>query len=117
MPNSVGAARQIIAALLPPEMLEHERGDDVILAVSEAVTNAVRHAYDDPGGRIHVSARRSVDQLLITVSDHGRGLGSPSPAPGLGLGMGLIETVADRAVFRANRAGGTTVEMRFDLVF
>ena len=96
-------------------MLDRATCDDVLLAVSEAVTNAVRHAYDGPSGLVELSVQRSGTQLAITISDRGRGLDMPTPRPGLGLGVGLIRKMADHAVFMANRQGGTTVEMQFRL--
>lgn len=115
-PDSVRDARQLVGALLQQGAMERNRRDDVLLAVSEAVTNAVRHAYDEGrSGSMDLTVQSSASELAITVADHGRGLDRPSPSPGLGFGVSLIKQMADHAVFLANRQGGTTVEMTFGL--
>jgi anti-sigma regulatory factor (Ser/Thr protein kinase) len=86
--------------------------DGVALAVSEAVTNAVVHAYPDgPGGqvRIHVSVEPLA--LLVIVSDDGQGLAARSRRGGLGVGLVLIARLCSS--LEIDGAGGTRVAMRF----
>lgn len=46
----------------------------IALAVDEACTNIIKHAYRfDPGGRITVEVRRGDGAFTVTVIDHGRG--------------------------------------------
>ena len=85
------------------------------LAVTEAATNVVLHAYRDPGatGRIHVVTRCADGLLGISIRDDGVGM-SPNPdSPGLGLGLSLIAHEADRCEVRAASGGGTEVLMSF----
>jgi serine/threonine-protein kinase RsbW/stage II sporulation protein AB (anti-sigma F factor) len=87
------------------------------LAVTEAATNVVLHAYRDvtQDGCIHVAARRVGDALEVAIGDDGVGM-SPNPdSPGLGLGLSLIAHEADSCEIRAPRTGGTEVLMRFAL--
>jgi serine/threonine-protein kinase RsbW/stage II sporulation protein AB (anti-sigma F factor) len=86
------------------------------LAVTEAATNVVLHAYRSPGGgRIHVLARLVGGCLQVCVRDDGVGM-SPNPAsPGLGLGLSLMAHESDRCEIRAAVGGGTEVLMRFEL--
>jgi stage II sporulation protein AB (anti-sigma F factor) len=88
---------------------------DVKLAVSEAVTNAVLHAYRDrPPGRIRLRAQVIRQQLLVTVSDDGAGL-TPNPsANGLGLGLSIIGKVASDVRVRSSERG-TSVAMAFPI--
>jgi stage II sporulation protein AB (anti-sigma F factor) len=73
------------------------------LAISEAVTNAVVHAFrnrDRPGSvtvTVDVPSAARVDAI---VRDDGMGMSSRPDSPGLGLGMGLIGNVADAVEFR-----------------
>jgi anti-sigma regulatory factor (Ser/Thr protein kinase) len=85
--------------------------------VSEAVTNVVRHAYDDddPSRPLHVYAGAVGSDLTILIADNGRGPRVPSPDPGLGLGWRLIAQLTDRWTIIQRGAGGTMVYMRFRL--
>ena len=91
---------------------------DIALAVTEAATNAVLHAYRDraePGTRGR--SRSSAMATTCASTSATRAAGSPraSTVPGLGLGLGLIAQVADSADVRAPESGGTEVVMRFSV--
>lgn len=87
------------------------------LCVSEAVTNAVQHAYreQDEPGPVEVEARRPNGYLCLYVRDRGCGLAARSDSPGLGLGLPLISQTAAEVEVRAPAEGGTELVMRFDL--
>src|SRR3954453_22109326 len=59
---------------------------DVKLAVTEACTNAVVHAYPDGDGPLEVAAYVKAERLLLVVRDAGRGIVPRTDSPGLGLG-------------------------------
>ncbi len=114
------AAVACFAAQLDPTM---EELGDVKTAVSEAVTNAIVHAYPDSVGRIAVRARilRS-DELEISVRDWGRGIedvrqareplfttGGPERG---GMGFTIMESFMDKLRVRSAPGKGTTVVMR-----
>ena len=90
---------------------------DIALAVTEATTNVVLHAYRDreEPGKVIVEAERHYDHVCLYVRDEGTGLSPRVDSPGLGLGLGLIAQVADSADVRAPDTGGTEVVMRFNL--
>jgi serine/threonine-protein kinase RsbW len=88
--------------------------DDVALAVSEAVTNAVKYAYD-PGddGRVQLAAKAGHGWLEVRVIDHGHGFRA-GESGGLGLGLALIaELTAELTVVQGPT--GTELRMRFAL--
>ena len=90
--------------------------DAVALAVSEAVTNAVVHAYADAPepGEIEVIAQRvGDDRLEIFVCDDGRGMLPRHDSPGVGLGLPLVATLAESFEVQARTGGGTQVRMAF----
>src|SRR3954466_15665543 len=90
----------------------------VELAVSEAVTNVVQHAYADVAQPGEVTARVEVEDayVLVAVSDDGSGMRPRPDSPGLGLGLPLISTVARTAKISAGPGGlGTRVRMTFGL--
>jgi serine/threonine-protein kinase RsbW/stage II sporulation protein AB (anti-sigma F factor) len=87
------------------------------LAVTEAATNVVLHAYRDPAhqGHIHTTARVAGRELEVTIRDDGVGL-SPNPdSPGLGLGLSLMAHEADRCEITTPPSGGTEIRMGFVL--
>ena len=89
---------------------------DVLLAVSEVVTNCVVHAYrDQPTGRVAMEAERSGDELVLSVSDRGRGMAPRPDSPGLGLGLPLVGRIARRVDISSPAGGGTLVNMYFKL--
>ena len=89
---------------------------DVLLAVSEVVTNCVVHAYrGQPGGKVALEARRTGGRLLLSVADDGAGMSPRHDSPGLGLGLPLVGRVAKRVDITAQAGGGTMVSMCFDL--
>jgi serine/threonine-protein kinase RsbW len=90
---------------------------DIALAVTEAATNVVLHAYRDRAepGTVTIEVEREADHVCIYVRDEGSGLAPRVDSPGLGLGLGLIAQVADSADVRAPETGGTEVVMRFNL--
>ena len=90
---------------------------DIALAVTEATTNVVLHAYRDREhpGSVTIRAERVDSLVCISVLDEGTGLAPRVDSPGLGLGLGLIAQVADSADVRAPESGGTEVVMRFSV--
>jgi anti-sigma regulatory factor (Ser/Thr protein kinase) len=88
---------------------------DVALAVSEAVTNAVLHAYrDHRGGPVRVVACAEPQRLVVVVRDYGCGM-SPHPnSPGLGLGLSVIgRLTSELDIERPEQGGGTRLRMCF----
>src|SRR6478672_9153787 len=90
---------------------------DVALAVTEACTNAVVHAYadHDGDGTIHVTAIHSDGSLAVTVRDHGGGMSPRVDTPGLGVGLPVIAAIAQSVEIGTPENGGTEVRMRFAL--
>jgi anti-sigma regulatory factor (Ser/Thr protein kinase) len=87
----------------------------IALAVTEAVANAVLHAYAGrAAGRVLVDADFEEAAIEITVTDHGRGVGEP-PAPRPGLGLELVRHHSSGFEVRDRRLGGTEVWMCFRL--
>jgi anti-sigma regulatory factor (Ser/Thr protein kinase) len=90
----------------------------VSLAVSEAVSNVVTHAYCDVDtpGPVMVAAWTQHGVLYIAVSDVGRGMKPRPDRRGLGVGLALIAQMADGVeVSDRNDRAGVTVRMRFSL--
>jgi anti-sigma regulatory factor (Ser/Thr protein kinase) len=88
---------------------------DVRLAVSEAVTNAIVHAFRDRDpGTVMVTARVDRGRLIVSVGDNGTGMRPNLESAGLGLGISLITKLATDVRFDSSD-DGTTVSMSFPL--
>ena len=88
--------------------------DAVALAVSEAVTNAVLHAYVGRlPGDIDITVCPEDDQLVVSVTDGGSGMMPRLDSPGAGLGLALIATLADSMTTTRPDRGGLRVGMTF----
>jgi anti-sigma regulatory factor (Ser/Thr protein kinase) len=88
---------------------------DIALAVSEAVTNAVLHAYrDGRPGQMRVVACAEPDRLVVVVRDYGCGMSPHPDSPGLGLGLSVIgRLTSELNIERPDEGGGTRLRMSF----
>jgi anti-sigma regulatory factor (Ser/Thr protein kinase) len=113
-PENVAVVRHVLGAFaealqLPPDVVE-----DMRLAVTEACTNVVRHAYDDDApGPIDVVIRPNGDRLDLIVCDYGRGLGPSPDLAGPGLGLPLIAALADKVELEHGHTSGSRLAMSF----
>jgi anti-sigma regulatory factor (Ser/Thr protein kinase) len=67
----VKEAREAVAGAIAALPLDEETVEDVRLCVSEAMTNAVRHACAGQGGTVDVSVARKGDAVVVVVRDSG----------------------------------------------
>jgi anti-sigma regulatory factor (Ser/Thr protein kinase) len=114
-PDQIGVLRSAVTAYAHSVGVTDQRLGDVRLAVSEAATNAVLHAYRDRDpGEIRVDACVLDDGMLtIVVEDDGFGPLPRPDSPGLGLGLPTIASVADAVELSAGAAAGARLCMRF----
>jgi two-component sensor histidine kinase len=73
--------------------LRSDTATPLAVALTELVTNAVEHGLAGRSGVVHVSAERKQKQLLISVSDNGKGL--ENGKVGKGLGTQIIKTLIE----------------------
>jgi serine/threonine-protein kinase RsbW len=115
-PEGVGVVRQALAGMADALDFEASVLADMKMAVTEACTNVVVHAYDADAGVLEVEMRAAEDGLTIVVRDHGSGI-QPRPAraepPALGLGLPLIAALSDAFELRGSAGRGTEVRMTF----
>jgi anti-sigma regulatory factor (Ser/Thr protein kinase) len=116
VPETVPVARRALTEVAAAAGAAGDRLEEIRLAVSEALTNAVVHAYrgDEPG-HFHVTAAVASGELWVLVSDDGRGLHAWNDSRGLGIGLSLISGLSDDFAIVTRASGGTEVQMRFDL--
>jgi serine/threonine-protein kinase RsbW len=113
-PSGVGAMRRDVAAFADRAGMGDDGVGDVQLAVSEAATNAVVHAYRQSEGHLRVHAHIEARELIVVVVDTGSGLAPRADSPGLGLGMPLMASVTTRFSV-VSQGNGTEVHMAFAL--
>ena len=115
-PGAVIAARNALTEFAREAGASEERLQAVRLAASEAITNAVLHAYEHPEDRqVQISASYVEDELWVLVGDAGRGMRPRANSPGLGLGLALIAQLADDFQILSRGSEGTELRMRFTL--
>jgi serine/threonine-protein kinase RsbW/stage II sporulation protein AB (anti-sigma F factor) len=87
---------------------------DLALAVTEAVTNAVVHAFigREPGS-VWTRIRTAPDEIVVVVTDDGRGMQPRADSPGLGLGLPTIAALTTAMDMHAPPGGGTVITMTF----
>lgn len=88
---------------------------DVKLAVTEACTNVVVHAYPGGEGPMEIAAAILDGRLAIAVRDEGRGMLPRPDSPGLGLGLPLIATLSETLELGRGEDDRTEVRMTFRL--
>jgi serine/threonine-protein kinase RsbW len=98
---------------LPQEVL-----GDLKLALTEACTNSVRHAYGDGEGTVQIVYELYPNKLVVEVADDGEGFEPPAERGGLleehelsegGLGIAIIQAVADELEIRERAQGGSSL--------
>ncbi len=105
--------RHALGAFLNAIDIEPALRDDIVIAVGEAVANAVEHAYQTQApGRVELHASTDDENtLLVDVYDRGSFI-DRELREGRGLGLRIVRAIA-RAV-SIDTEGGTRVRMVFD---
>jgi anti-sigma regulatory factor (Ser/Thr protein kinase) len=114
-PENVAVARHAIGGFADVVDLAEQTLADVKLAVTEACTNVVVHAYPGGDGPMGVRATVDDDLLRVVVVDEGRGIVPRADSPGLGLGLPLIATLAESLELGTGSNEETEVRMTFRL--
>jgi serine/threonine-protein kinase RsbW len=116
-PEGVAVVRQALAGMADALAFDANVLADMKMAVSEACTNVVVHAYDDTEGVLEVDMLADDTGLTIRVRDYGSGI-QPHPqtsrdVPALGLGLPLIAALSDSFELHGSTGQGTEVRMTF----
>jgi serine/threonine-protein kinase RsbW len=115
----VALARLALSGIADIIALPDDQLADLKLALTEAVSNSVRHAYADEGGFVSIAYELRGDELAVEVVDDGRGF-DPERPPALegeeltegGLGIAIIRTIADEFELQS-RPGARGSRLRF----
>jgi anti-sigma regulatory factor (Ser/Thr protein kinase) len=112
-PRVLRSIRQSLRRLASDLGLDGERSEALVVAVGEAVSNAIEHAYPEARGRIHLRARRVGAVLVVEVQDHGRWRQGATEEH-RGHGLQLMRAFVD-GVDIETTAVGTTVRLTLSL--
>lgn len=118
-----GFARMAVTAFIAEENPTLDEISDIKTAVSEAVTNAIIHGYDDPEQKVAVACKIEGRNLEIVVEDKGKGIADVKTAmepfyttkPELersGMGFAFMEAFMDEVQVISAPGEGTKVIMR-----
>ncbi len=108
-PSSVPTARHRLSAWLAAQGVDSRESFEIVLAATEACTNAVEHAYGPDGGAtLSLRARSVPGAIALSVSDHGSW--RAPRGSGRGRGLYVIDQVMNGLEVKRGE-DGTTVEM------
>lgn len=110
-PEYISLCRLALSGLARVRPLDDEALADLKLAITEAASNCVRHAYGDDEGFVEIVYQVEADRLVIEVSDNGEGF-EPGAGHGLpedltegGLGIAIIRAIADEFEITSGQEG------------
>lgn len=112
--DSLPLVRQALRSLGETVDADLEALEDAELAVTEAMANAVEHAYGGEDGEVRVTFDPHERDLVVLVSDDGGGIPdakADNRKEGRGFGLSMIEGIARKLDIRGG--DGTDVEMTF----
>jgi anti-sigma regulatory factor (Ser/Thr protein kinase) len=115
LPIAVPLARAAVVRLAVRADLAPRRLDGIRLAVTEAMTNAVVHAYPSRTGAIHLTAALTDGVLTVLIADDGVGPPALPGDAGPGWGWPLMHGSCDTLSVSRRAQGGTLVEMRWHI--
>ncbi len=118
---NIGFARTAVALFASQLEFTLDELDEIKIAVSEAVSNAVIHGYKGTEGEITVICRLTGNRLEVTVKDEGRGISNvqqalepaftTEPEERMGLGLVFVREYMDELVIDSEPGKGTCVFM------
>ncbi len=120
--HNLGFARVAAASWAAGLGFTLEELDDLRLAVSEAVSNCIVHAYPQGSGRVAIELAALDHTLTVSVRDEGVGIedvaaarrpGSSSLPERMGMGFTLMEALSESMEVDSAPGKGTTVVMHF----
>jgi len=114
--------RLALAGLVRERRFSADAVADLKLALTEACTNSIRHAYDHERGQVHLSFEASPDRVVLKVRDQGGGFhGDDVDCPECaavgvdlsegGMGISIIRAVVDGFQLDHPETGGTILTL------
>jgi len=120
-PEYVVLGRLALSGLLRSRGFSDDAVADLKLALTEACSNSVRHAYDHDDGQVHLAFTVHDDRVIIRIRDEGAGFREDDvdcpdcrAIPGIklgesGMGLSIIRAVVDEFSLERPSEGGTVL--------
>ena len=97
---------------------EKQAVEEVLLAVDEALTNIIRHAYQGKPGKMTLAVDVSPDKIEIVLEDQGEKFDPtqmalpelPRQKPG-GLGVHFIRAIMDQVIYEGDKVDGNRLRL------
>jgi serine/threonine-protein kinase RsbW len=113
---NIAVVRHAFGALGEAFAVDEQVLANIRLAVTEACTNVVVHAYPDGHeGPLEICATLREEKLVVVVRDEGPGIAPRADSPGLGLGLPLIASLTESVLLGRDDDDRTEVRMTFPL--
>jgi serine/threonine-protein kinase RsbW len=113
---NIAVVRYAFGALGEAFAVDEQILANIRLAVTEACTNVVVHAYPDGHeGPLEICATLGEEKLVVVVRDEGSGIAPRADSPGLGLGLPLIASLTESVLLGRDDDDRTEVRMTFPL--
>ena len=99
-----------------PIEIDPDRAVAIGIITNELVMNAVKYAYPDGAGPIHVDLRTAGDDIMLSISDDRVGINGKSDPRSTGMGQRIVSAMAtklDATVERDPNHAGTRIVLRF----
>jgi two-component sensor histidine kinase len=99
-----------------PIEIDPDRAVAIGIIVNELVMNAVKYAYPDGAGPIHIVLNANGDDLELSIADDGVGLNVKTDPRSTGMGQRIVTAMAqklDASVERDPNHAGTRIVLRF----
>jgi len=99
-----------------PIEIDPDRAVAIGIIVNELVMNAVKYAYPDGAGPIHVDLHAQGDNVVLSISDDGVGLNAKADPRSTGMGQRIVSAMATKleaSVERDPAHAGTRVVLQF----
>ena len=121
--ENISAIRVCITSFISTLNIHFDELMDIKTAISEAVTNAIEHAYDNSDGIVAIEASIKEDKkIIIKVSDYGKGIEDISLAmtptytskpesEHAGMGFTIMESFMDEVIIDSKINEGTTITL------
>lgn len=112
-PEYITLSRLALAGISRVRAFSDETLADLKLALTEACSNSVRHAYENGEGHVDISFELRHDRLIVEVADNGTGFepaqeatnGDGEELTEGGLGISIIRTIADEVEIDGGPSG------------
>ena len=125
-PENEQFARMVITAFLMELDPTVDELSDIKTAVSEAVTNAIIHGYENSAGQVYIRCRKKHPMVEISVTDYGKGIvdieqarepffTTRPDAERSGMGFAFMEAFMDEIHITSQPGHGTCIEMKKQL--